>query len=46
MGTRLIVLFGIAGKYFPQVRLAQNQHMVQALAPEGSDKTFGNATLP
>ena len=36
----------IGGKYSPQVRLAEDHHLIQALAPQGADQTFRKAILP
>jgi len=40
---RLIVIGCIGGQYPPQMRLAKDQHLVQALATQGADQTFRNA---
>ena len=40
---RLIVIGCIGGQYPPQMRLAEDQHLVQALATQGADQTFRNA---
>ncbi len=40
---RLIVIGCIGGQYPPQMRLAKDQHLVQAPATQGADQTFRNA---
>jgi len=45
MRARLIVISRIGGKNSPQVRLAEDDHVVQALAPQCPDHPFGNTIL-
>ena len=44
--ARLIVIRRIGGKNSPQVRLAKDDHLVQALATQCANQTFRNAILP
>src|SRR5207237_9144364 len=44
--ARLIVIRRIRIKNSPQVRLAENQHSVQALAAHGADQALRLAILP
>src|SRR5947209_18630592 len=44
--ARLIVIRRIRTKNSPQVRLAENQQSVQALAAHGADQPFRIAILP
>jgi hypothetical protein len=46
MRTRLIVVHGISGKNAPQVRLTEDDHMIQALASQRADQTFSDTILP
>ena len=46
MRARLIVVRRISGKNSPQVRLAEDEHLIQALAAQCADQTFGTAILP
>ena len=46
MRAVLIVISRIRGKNSPQLRLAEDQHLIQALAPKRADQTFRNAILP
>ena len=42
----LIVIRRIGGKNSPQVRLAENEYLIQALAAQCADQTFGTTILP
>jgi hypothetical protein len=42
----LIVIRRIGGKNWPQVRLAVEEHLIQTLAAECADQTFGTTILP
>src|SRR5437016_14103864 len=44
--ARLIVVRRIRSKNSPQVRLAKDQHSIQALAAHGADQAFRIAILP
>ena len=44
--TRLIVIRRIVGKNSPQMHLAEDEHLVQALAAQCADQTFRIAILP
>jgi hypothetical protein len=44
--ARLIVIRGIGGKNSPQVGLAEDDHMIQALASQRADQTFSDTILP
>jgi hypothetical protein len=44
--ARLIVIRRIGGKNSPQVRLAEDDHLVQALATQCAHQTFRNTILP
>ena len=46
MRARLIVIRRIGGKNSQQVRFAEDNHLVQALATQCADQTFRNAILP
>src|SRR5205809_5452693 len=46
MSPQLIIISGILRQYPAQVRFAQNNHMVDALAPDRTDQPFGEAVLP
>jgi len=46
MSPQLIIISGILRHYPAQVRFAQNNHMVDALASYRSDQPFGEAVLP
>jgi hypothetical protein len=46
MGPRLIVITGVSANDPPQVRLAQDDNMIQALTPDRSDQPFSNPILP
>src|SRR6266566_9656059 len=46
MSPQLIIISGILRQYPAQVRFAQNNHMVDALASDRSDQPFGEAVLP
>src|SRR5438067_10132401 len=46
MSPQLIIISGILRHYPAQVRFAQNNHMVDALASDRSDQSFGKAVLP
>ncbi len=43
---QLIIVRGILRQDPTQMRLAQDDHMVDALAPDRSDQAFGKAILP
>ena len=45
MRPRLIVIGRIGGKNSPQVRLAEDDHLIQALTAQGADQTFRVAIL-
>ena len=42
----LIVIRRIGGKNSPQVRLAEDEYLIQALAAQCADQTFGTTILP
>jgi hypothetical protein len=42
----LIVISHISGKNSPQVRLAEDEHLIQALAAQCADQMFCTAILP
>ena len=44
--AHLIVIRRIRGKNSPQVRLAEDEHLIQALAAQCADQTFCTAILP
>ena len=44
--ANLIVIRRITGKNLPQVRLAKDQHLIQALATYGADQTLHIRILP
>src|SRR5438445_11905081 len=46
MSPQLIIISGILRQYPAQVRFAQNNHMVDALASDRTDQPFGEAVLP
>ena len=46
MGPQPIIISGILRQYPAQVRFAQNNHMVDALASDRTDQPFGEAVLP
>src|SRR5881398_2068846 len=46
MSPQLIIIGGILRQNPAEVRLAQDDHMVDALASDGSDQSFGKAVLP
>jgi hypothetical protein len=46
MGPELDIVGGILGQYPAQVRFAQDNHVVHALAPDRSDQSFREAILP
>ena len=46
MRARLIVIRRIRNKNSPQVRLAEDDHLIQALAVQCADQAFRNAILP
>jgi hypothetical protein len=46
MGSDTIVIVGIKFEYLAQMRLAQDNDVVQTLAPDRSDQPFGKAILP
>ena len=46
MGSDTIVIVGINFEYPAQMRLAQDNDVVQTLAPDRSDQPFGKAILP
>src|SRR5665213_1040320 len=46
MRSDVIVIAGIGPQDAPQMRLAQDDKMVQALAADRADQSFGKAILP
>src|SRR5260221_4994064 len=46
MSPQLVIVGGILRQNPTQVRFAQDDHMVEALAPDRSDQPFGEAVLP
>ena len=44
--AHLIVIRRISGKNSPQVRLAEDEHLIQALAAQCADQMFCTAILP
>ena len=46
MRARLIVIRRISEKNSPQVPLAEDYHLIQALAAQCADQTFGTTILP
>src|SRR5439155_27176267 len=46
MSPQLVIVGGILRQNPAQVRFAQNNHMVDALASDRSDQSFGEAVLP
>jgi hypothetical protein len=44
--ARLMVVSEIAGQEAVEVSLAENEHMIQALAPDGPDETLREGILP
>ena len=44
--AHLIVIRRISGKNSPQVRLAEDEYLIQALAAQCADQTFGTTILP
>jgi hypothetical protein len=45
MIPRLVIVGGIPRRNPAQVRFAQDYHVVDALAPDGSDQSFGEAII-
>jgi hypothetical protein len=39
-------LYRIGGKNSPQVRLAEDEHLIKAFAAQRAEQPFGNAILP
>jgi hypothetical protein len=46
MGSDTVVIVGIKFEYPAQMRRAQDNDVVQTLAPDRSDQPFGKAILP
>ena len=46
MRARLIVIGTVGSKDTPQMCLAENRHLVQALTTQRTNQTFGYAILP
>src|SRR3981081_223477 len=46
MSSQLVIIGGILHQNLAQVRFAQYNHMVDALASDRSDQPFGEAVLP
>src|SRR5260370_42303787 len=46
MSPQLIIIGGILRQNSAQVRFAQDNYMVDALAPDRSDQSFAEAVLP
>ena len=46
MRSDVVVIAVISSQYSAQMRLAQDNDMVDALAPDRSDQSFGKAILP
>jgi hypothetical protein len=46
MGTCLMVVGEIAGQDAAEVSLAEDEHVIQALAPDRTDKALGKRILP
>src|SRR6476646_2222857 len=46
VGARSIVIRRIGGKNSPQVRLGEDEYLIQALAAQCADQTFGTTILP
>ena len=46
MRARLIVIGSIQGQNSPQMRLAENQRLIQALATQCAYQSFHNSILP
>ena len=46
MSPELVIVGGLLGQYPAQVRFAQDNHVVHALAPDRSDQSFSEAILP
>ena len=46
MGSQLIIVGSISLQNSAQMRLAQDEHMVDALAPDRSDQAFSKPILP
>src|SRR4051812_6514436 len=41
-----VIVGHVVGKHAPEMRLIQNDHMIEALAPDGSDQAFDISILP
>ena len=46
MSSQLVIIGGILHQNLAQVRFAEDNHMVDALASDRSDQPFGEAVLP
>src|SRR5258708_39525984 len=46
MSSHLVIIGGILHQNLAQVRFAEDNHMVDALASDRSDQPFGEAVLP
>ena len=46
MGTRLMVVSEVAGQDAAEVSLAEDEHVIQALAPDRADEPFREGILP
>ena len=46
MSPQLVIINGISRQAAAEVRFAQDNHMVDALATNRSDQSFGEAVLP
>jgi hypothetical protein len=44
--ARPVVITGISGENSPQMRLAEDQHVIQAFPTQCADQTFRNSILP
>src|SRR5262249_10008564 len=46
VGTRLMVVGEVSGQDAAEVSLAEDEHVIQALAPDGADEPFRERILP
>ena len=46
MGAPLMIIIRISGKVMVQTSLAENDHVIQALAADGADEAFDVRPLP
>src|SRR5262249_5206734 len=46
MGARPVVVREVAGQDAAEVSLAENKHVIQALAPDGTDQALSERVLP